>query len=59
MKRTRRRRDEGEDENYVDQEEEKDDPPEGRALDSAADFKLGYFFRQLMIPKSVWFQRRE
>lgn len=38
----------------MDQEEEGDDPPEGRVLDSAADFKLGYFFRQL-IPKSVWF----
>nr|XP_031301516.1 mitotic apparatus protein p62-like [Camelus dromedarius] len=45
--------DEEEDAGYVDEEEEEDAPPEGRGPDTAADFKLEYFFRQLKIPKSV------
>ena len=29
------------------------DSPEGRVLDVATDYKLGYFFREVLIPKSI------
>ncbi|XP_067578324.1 uncharacterized protein [Pseudorca crassidens] len=51
-------RDKEEDENYVDKEEEEDDPPEGRELDSAADFKSGNVVHHLVMPKSVSFDTK-
>ncbi|XP_077003089.1 uncharacterized protein LOC143671862 [Tamandua tetradactyla] len=33
--------------------------PEGRVMDTATDFKLGYFFRELLVPKAVLFFTKE
>ncbi|KAF0883040.1 NP1L1 protein, partial [Crocuta crocuta] len=35
------------------------DYPEGRVLDVATDYKLGYFFREVLVPKSVLFFTNE
>ncbi|XP_045727387.3 nucleosome assembly protein 1-like 1 [Mirounga angustirostris] len=35
------------------------DSPEGRVLDVATDYKLGYFFREVLVPKSVLFFTNE
>nr|XP_031302463.1 nucleosome assembly protein 1-like 1 [Camelus dromedarius] len=35
------------------------DSPEGRVLDIATDYKLGYFFREVLVPKSVLFFTKE
>ncbi|XP_059012806.1 nucleosome assembly protein 1-like 1 [Mustela lutreola] len=35
------------------------DSPEGRVVDVATDFRLGYFFREVLVPKSVLFFTNE
>ena len=35
------------------------DSPEGRVLDVATDYKLGYFFREVLVPKSALFFTNE
>ncbi|XP_047571061.1 nucleosome assembly protein 1-like 1 [Lutra lutra] len=35
------------------------DSPEGRVVDVATDYKLGYFFREVLVPKSVLFFTNE
>lgn len=35
------------------------DYPEGRVMDVATDYKLGYFFREVLVPKSVLFFTNE
>ncbi|XP_041596391.1 nucleosome assembly protein 1-like 1 [Vulpes lagopus] len=35
------------------------DSPEGREMDVATDYKLGYFFREVLVPKSVLFFTNE
>nr|XP_035964529.1 nucleosome assembly protein 1-like 1-A [Halichoerus grypus] len=43
----------------MDKEEEETDTPEGRVLDAITDFKLGYFFCHLLVPKSTSFFTKE